>query len=170
MLRVLANWRDEFHAVEGEVCYSPFSPDDIRLHHRGDVQYCPEDDVHFPTLTVEQTIRFAAKMRVPRARAQGLSRMEITDVLMTSFGLRHVRKTPVGDACITRSLRRGEEKSIYQRNFGHEGLIDLLGQVRLILSRSSFCLHYLSVRHEVWTRPLLLNMCMPCALQLTSPG
>ncbi|KAG8216186.1 ABC-2 type transporter-domain-containing protein [Butyriboletus roseoflavus] len=115
LLKVLANWRDEFHAVEGEVCYNSFSPDDIRLHYRGDVQYCPEDDVHFPTLSVEQTIGFAAKTRAPHARAQGLSRkefwVEITDILMTLFGLRHVRRTPVGDAAL-RGVSGGEKKRV----------------------------------------------------------
>ena len=111
----MANRRDEFHAVEGEVYYNSFTPEDIRLHYRGDVQYCPEDDVHFPTLTVEQTIGFAAKTRVPHARAPGLSRKEfwtqITDVLMTLFGLRHVKGTPVGDAAL-RGVSGGEKKRV----------------------------------------------------------
>lgn len=111
----MANRRDEFHAVEGEVCYNSFTPDDIRLHYRGDVQYCPEDDVHFPSLTVAQTIGFAAKTRVPRARVQGLTRkqfwMQITDILMTLFGLRHVRKMPVGDAAL-RGVSGGEKKRV----------------------------------------------------------
>ena len=111
----MANRRDEFHAVEGEVYYNSFTPDDIRLHYRGDVQYCPEDDVHFPSLTVEQTIGFAAKTRVPRARVQGLTRkqfwMQITDILMTLFGLRHVRKMPVGDAAL-RGVSGGEKKRV----------------------------------------------------------
>lgn len=115
LLKVLANRRDEFHAVEGEVYYNSFSPEDIRLHYRGDVQYCPEDDVHFPTLTVEQTIGFAAKTRVPRARAEGITRKEfwiqITDVLMTLFGLQHVKNTPVGDAAL-RGVSGGEKKRV----------------------------------------------------------
>ncbi|KAI9570995.1 ABC-2 type transporter-domain-containing protein [Boletus coccyginus] len=114
-LKVLANRRDEFHAVEGEVFYNSFTPDDIRLHYRGDVQYCPEDDVHFPSLTVEQTIGFAAKTRAPRARAQGMTRKqfwkEVSGVLMTVFGLRKVSKTPVGDAAL-RGVSGGEKKRV----------------------------------------------------------
>ncbi|KAI0653264.1 hypothetical protein C8Q70DRAFT_1059497 [Cubamyces menziesii] len=30
---------------------------------RGDVQYCPEDNAHFPTITADQTLRFAATTR-----------------------------------------------------------------------------------------------------------
>ncbi|KAG6380438.1 hypothetical protein JVT61DRAFT_8577 [Boletus reticuloceps] len=117
-LKVLANRRDEFHAVEGEVCYNSFSPDDIRLHYRGDVQYCPEDDVHFPSLTVEQTIGFAAKTRAPRARGQGMTRkefwMHITDCLDDLVWLATRKKNASWGCCVARSLRRGEEKSVYQ--------------------------------------------------------
>ncbi|KIJ16544.1 hypothetical protein PAXINDRAFT_113734 [Paxillus involutus ATCC 200175] len=115
LLKVLANQRDEFYAVEGQVHYNSFSPDAIRLHHRGDVKYCPEEDIHFPTLTVEQTISFAAKTRVPHARADGITRKEywsqVTDILTTLFGLRHVRKSPVGDAAL-RGISGGEKKRV----------------------------------------------------------
>ncbi len=94
--------------------YDSLSPSDIRKHHRGDVIYCPEDDVHFPTLTVEQTIKFAAKLRTPRLRL-GYSRDEyaeaVTDMLTTVFGLKHARKTLVGDAAI-RGVSGGEKKRV----------------------------------------------------------
>ena len=67
-MKVLANQRHEFHKVEGEVWYDSLPPEQIEAHYRGDVQYCPEDDVHFPTLTVDQTLRFAAETRTPRQR------------------------------------------------------------------------------------------------------
>ncbi|KAK7683573.1 hypothetical protein QCA50_013411 [Cerrena zonata] len=51
LLKVLANQRDEYHEVKGEVNYDSFTPQEVNKHYRGDVQYCPEDDVHFPTLT-----------------------------------------------------------------------------------------------------------------------
>ena len=112
-LKMLANQRDTYHDVQGVVHYDSLTPKDIAAHHRGDVQYSPEDDVHFPTLTVEETIRFAAKTRTPHARADGQSRdeliEEITDVLTTVFGLRHARKTLVGDARI-RGISGGEKK------------------------------------------------------------
>ncbi|KAF5379148.1 hypothetical protein D9615_006042 [Tricholomella constricta] len=113
-LKTLANMRDEYHAVNGEVHYDSLSPSDIEKHYRGDVQYCPEDDVHFPTLTVEQTLEFAAKTRTPRSRA-GETRKAynglMTDILTTLFGLRHARKTPVGDAAV-RGVSGGEKKRV----------------------------------------------------------
>ncbi|KAI0074336.1 pleiotropic drug resistance ABC transporter [Panus rudis PR-1116 ss-1] len=114
-LKVLANQRDEFHKVEGEMYYDSFTPEEIYKHYRGDVQYSPEDDVHFPTLTVEETLGFAAKTRTPRARLPGDTREEhvnrVVDVWTTVFGLRHVRKSIVGDAAI-RGVSGGEKKRV----------------------------------------------------------
>ena len=112
---MLANQRDTYHDVQGQVHYDSMSPKQIAAHYRGDVQYSPEDDVHFPTLTVEETIRFAAKTRIPHVRAGDQSRdeliEEITDVLTTIFGLRHVRKTLVGNATV-RGVSGGEKKRV----------------------------------------------------------
>ncbi|TCD65301.1 hypothetical protein EIP91_002826 [Steccherinum ochraceum] len=114
-LKVLANQRSEYHAVEGDVHYDSFTPEEIYKHYRGDVQYCPEDDIHFPTLTVEETISFAAKTRTPHVRIGGESREahmdRVVDVLTTLFGLRHVRKSLVGDASI-RGVSGGEKKRV----------------------------------------------------------
>jgi ATP-binding cassette, subfamily G (WHITE), member 2, SNQ2 len=116
-LKTLANHRKEYHAVHGEVHYDSLTPETLAKHYRGDVQYCPEDDVHFPTLTVEQTLRFAAKTRAPaeRSRIGGATRKQhvedTVDLLTTIFGLRHARKTPVGDAAI-RGVSGGEKKRV----------------------------------------------------------
>jgi ATP-binding cassette subfamily G (WHITE) protein 2 (SNQ2) len=114
-LKMLANQRDTYHEVQGDINYDSVTPKEIAAHYRGDVQYSPEDDVHFPTLTVEETIRFAAKTRTPHTRADGQTRdeliEEITDILTTVFGLRHVRKTLVGDAGI-RGISGGEKKRV----------------------------------------------------------
>jgi len=114
LLKTLSNQRKEYYSVTGDVHYDSLTPEDIRDHFRGDVQYCPEDDIHFPTLTVDQTIRFAATSRTPRSR-WGNSRDEFADastmVLETVFGLRHARNTPVGDAAV-RGVSGGEKKRV----------------------------------------------------------
>lgn len=112
LLKTLANQRGEYHAVEGTVNYDSLTPEDIEKHYRGDVQYCPEDDVHFPTLTVEETIKFAAKLRAPHERMSGYDREKYTDlitnILTTVFGLNHTKQTVVGDASI-RGVSGGEK-------------------------------------------------------------
>ncbi|KAI4517501.1 ABC-2 type transporter-domain-containing protein [Schizophyllum commune] len=109
-LKTLANQREEYHSIDGRVDYDSLTPEEITKHYRGDVLYCPEDDVHFSTLTVEQTLKFAAYCRAPRERNRlGHSRDAyedvVTDVLMTLFGLQHTRHTKVGDNMIRGALR-----------------------------------------------------------------
>lgn len=113
-LKTIANRRSEYHAVEGDVFYDSISPSELHNHYRGDVQYCPEDDIHFPTLTVDQTLKFASTTRTPRetltkTRSQ-FARKE-TDVLTTIFGLRHAKHTPVGNAAV-RGVSGGEKKRV----------------------------------------------------------
>lgn len=114
-LKTLANQRGEYHAVEGDVSYDSFTPQDIHNHYRGDVIYCPEDDIHFPTLTVEETLSFAIKTRTPQTRFANQSRKqfndEFLDVLLRIFGLRHARNTVVGNAAI-RGVSGGEKKRV----------------------------------------------------------
>ena len=115
LLKTLTNQRADYHLVEGDVHYDSLSPEDIAKHFRGDVTYCPEDDIHFPTLTVDETLKFAAKMRAPHTRFEERSRgsyvTSITDIVQTIFGLRHVKNTPVGDAAI-RGVSGGEKKRV----------------------------------------------------------
>ncbi|KAJ2929810.1 hypothetical protein H1R20_g7294, partial [Candolleomyces eurysporus] len=114
LLKTMANHTSEYHSVTGSRHYDSITPADLAKHFRGDVQYCPEDDVHFPTLTVEQTIQFAARTRTPRTRAE-YSREQfqetLTTILTTVFGLRHAKKTPVGDAAV-RGVSGGEKKRV----------------------------------------------------------
>ncbi|KAG6814964.1 hypothetical protein H0H93_011487, partial [Arthromyces matolae] len=113
-LKVLANHRSEYHSVEGNVHYDSFTPEQVYKHYRGDVQYCPEDDYHFPTMTVKQTLDFAAKTRVPHTRleeSKGRYVNKMTEILSTIFGLSHVQDTPVGDAAI-RGVSGGEKKRV----------------------------------------------------------
>ncbi|KAG1784825.1 uncharacterized protein HD556DRAFT_1461475 [Suillus plorans] len=111
----IANQCGEYHAIQSEVCYDFFTPKDIARQYRGDVIYCPDDDVHFPTLTVEQTLSFAIKTRTPHARFIDQTReqfnRDVVDILVRIFGLRHARNTVVGDAAI-RGVSGGEKKRV----------------------------------------------------------
>ncbi|KAH7882924.1 ABC-2 type transporter-domain-containing protein [Phlebopus sp. FC_14] len=114
-LKTIANQRREYHAVYGDVYYDSFTPQDIETRYRGDVIYCPEDDVHFPTLSVSQTLSFAATTRTPQQRFTNQSRGDynvlITEVLMRIFGLGHARNTVVGNEAI-RGVSGGEKKRV----------------------------------------------------------
>jgi ATP-binding cassette subfamily G (WHITE) protein 2 (SNQ2) len=79
--------------VVGEVSYDGITPEHLTKHYRGgislyhsllcpalitsvDVAYSPEDDTHFPSLSVKNTLAVAAKMRTPQNRVMQLSRPE----------------------------------------------------------------------------------------------
>lgn len=114
LLKTLANSHEEYNKVEGELFYDSISPQDLKDRFRGDVQYCSEEDVHFSTLNVDETLDFAAKSRTPNKRfghTRAEYRKAITDVLITVFGLNHARKTRVGDAVI-RGISGGEKKRV----------------------------------------------------------
>ena len=82
--------------------------------------YAPEDDEHFPTLMVKDTLRFAAASRAPRGDyrvtfAEKDSRRAFTkltrEAIATILGLRHTYNTVVGDSML-RGVSGGERKRV----------------------------------------------------------
>ncbi|TVY46155.1 ZEB2-regulated ABC transporter [Lachnellula occidentalis] len=82
---------------------------------RGECIYQAEVDVHFPQLTVGQTLEFAAQARAPRNRIPGVTRDQyaahMRDVIMAVFGLTHTLNTKVGNDFI-RGVSGGERKRV----------------------------------------------------------
>lgn len=87
----------------------------MHKHFRGEAIYTAEVDVHFPQLTVGQTLEFAAQARAPRHIPGGISRQEfaryLRDVIMASFGISHTINTRVGNDFI-RGVSGGERKRV----------------------------------------------------------
>ncbi|THU88646.1 hypothetical protein K435DRAFT_866116 [Dendrothele bispora CBS 962.96] len=77
------------------------------------VVYNVETDVHFPNLTVRQTLSFAAKAHTLRRRLPGVTREQFAEhmkaVVMALFGLSHTGNTKVGNDFI-RGVSGGERK------------------------------------------------------------
>ncbi|KAF9399449.1 hypothetical protein BGX21_006228 [Mortierella sp. AD011] len=114
LLRVLADDRKNYKKVEGDVTYGPFSAEEIRKHHRGEVLYNQEDDFHYPTLTVRQTLETALKTKTPTARLQEHRNQfvqELLQVLTKMYGLTKQIDTVVGNAFI-RGISGGERKRL----------------------------------------------------------
>jgi ATP-binding cassette subfamily G (WHITE) protein 2 (PDR) len=82
---------------------------------RGEAIYTAEVDVHFPQLSVGQTLEFAAIARAPRHIPGGISRDEYArrsrDVIMASFGISHTLNTQVGNDFV-RGVSGGERKRV----------------------------------------------------------
>ena len=87
----------------------------MRTRYRGEAIYTAEQDVHFPQLTVAQTLSFAARARVPRNRLPEVSRDQyaehMKDVVMAIFGLMGCANTKVGNDFI-RGVSGGERKRV----------------------------------------------------------
>jgi len=56
LLKTLANQTGSFSHISGEISYSGISPKEMAKRHTGDLAYLPEDDIHLPVLTVDQTL------------------------------------------------------------------------------------------------------------------
>jgi ATP-binding cassette subfamily G (WHITE) protein 2 (PDR) len=77
--------------------------------------YTAEVDVHFPQLTVGQTLAFAAEARAPRKPLGGMTRRQYAehsrDVIMAIFGISHTINTRVGNDFL-RGVSGGERKRV----------------------------------------------------------
>ncbi|GAA6016702.1 hypothetical protein JCM11491_000212 [Sporobolomyces phaffii] len=114
-LKTLANETDGFSGVKGTVSYDGITPKLMHKQFKGDVAYLPEDDVHMPFLTVNQTLTFAAATRAPAKDGRVNSRKETIegrrDVLASLLGLKHTYNTKVGNDYV-RGVSGGERKRV----------------------------------------------------------
>ncbi|KAM0597881.1 hypothetical protein D7B24_008628 [Verticillium nonalfalfae] len=109
LLKTLANHRAEYSAVDGEVYYGPLPAAEQEARFRGEVVYCEEDDRHFPTLTVWQTLWFALATKTRRRAAWTIP--VVLDAFLAMFGIDHTRDTLVGDEHV-RGVSGGERKRV----------------------------------------------------------
>ena len=91
------------------------SRDTMQSQFRGELIYQAETDVHFPRLTVGQTLLLAAQARTPQNRIPGVSRLRyaehLRDVVIAAFGLSHTIDSQVGNDFI-RGVSGGERKRV----------------------------------------------------------
>lgn len=71
--------------------------------------YVPEEDVHFPTLTVKQTLEFALQSKTPKRYQNRIPRY--LEIYGRVFGMTHTMNTLVGNEYI-RGVSGGERKRI----------------------------------------------------------
>lgn len=87
----------------------------MKKEFKGEVIYNQEVDKHFPHLTVGQTLEFAAAVRTPSDRMDGMSRNEhsklMARVVMAICGLTQTYNTKVGNDFV-RGVSGGERKRV----------------------------------------------------------
>ena len=100
---------------KSDINYQGIHPKQMHADFRGECIYTAEVDVHFPMLTVGQTLEFAAMARAPRYIPGGISRdlyaRYMRDVIMASFGISHTINTRVGNDFV-RGVSGGERKRV----------------------------------------------------------
>ncbi|KAG8532824.1 uncharacterized protein KY384_002702 [Bacidia gigantensis] len=98
-----------------EINYQGIPKETMHKDFRGECMYQAEIDVHFPQLTVGQTLKFAAEAKAPRNRLPGVTRdmyaEHMTKVIMAVFGISHTFNTKVGNEYI-RGVSGGERKRV----------------------------------------------------------
>ena len=115
-LKTLAGETHGFEVDPGsKVNYEGIHFQQMHKHFRGEVIYTAEQDVHFPQLTVGETLLFAARARAPRLLPPGVTPVRyaqhLRDVVMSIFGIRHTLNTKVGNDFV-RGVSGGERKRV----------------------------------------------------------
>ncbi|KAH8662709.1 P-loop containing nucleoside triphosphate hydrolase protein [Ilyonectria robusta] len=95
--------------------YNGVPADEMHKHHKGEAIYTAEVDVHFPMLSVGDTLTFAARARCPQNLPAGIDHNQYSehmrDVVMAMYGISHTVNTQVGDNYI-RGVSGGERKRV----------------------------------------------------------
>ncbi|KAF5256808.1 hypothetical protein FOXYS1_12697 [Fusarium oxysporum] len=95
--------------------YQGITPEEMHSHHRGEAIYTAEVDVHFPMLSVGDTLTFASRARRPRTLPGSVQpnnfANHLRDVVMAMFGILHTVNTRVGNDFI-RGVSGGERKRV----------------------------------------------------------
>ncbi|KAJ7150350.1 ABC-2 type transporter-domain-containing protein [Mycena filopes] len=116
-LKAIANDRETFGSVLGEVLYQGIDAQTMQKHYKGEVVFNQEDDIHIATLTVAQTLAFALSTKTPgpNGRLPGVSRKEfdaeVQDTLLRMLNISHTKQTLVGDEFV-RGVSGGERKRV----------------------------------------------------------
>ncbi|KAK4133652.1 hypothetical protein BT67DRAFT_434638 [Trichocladium antarcticum] len=113
-LKSIANQRYGYTSVGGDVLYGPFTAEEF-VQYRGEAVYNEEDDVHHPTLTVEQTLGFAIDVKIPGKLPAGITKQQfrekVVSLLLKMFNIEHTRRTIVGNSFV-RGVSGGERKRV----------------------------------------------------------
>jgi ABC-type multidrug transport system ATPase subunit len=94
--------------------------DDVDFHaelvaERESVGIVPQDDIVHPELTVEESLQFGARLRLPAGASAAEVQAEV-DRVLAELGIEHIRASRIGDA-VRRGISGGQRKRV---NLGQE--------------------------------------------------
>lgn len=114
-LKTIANQRGGYIGVNGDVKYGGIPSQEFARKYQGEAVYNEEDDVHFPTLTVKQTLEFALSLKSPGKRLPHQTVKSLNEEVLNTFlkmlGIPHTANTLVGSA-VVRGVSGGERKRV----------------------------------------------------------
>ncbi|KAL5351716.1 hypothetical protein ACLOAV_003576 [Pseudogymnoascus australis] len=115
LLNVLSNHRLGYEEITGDVTFGDMTAEEAKQY-KGQIIMNTEEEIFYPTLSVGDTIDFAARLKVPYHLPQGIETAEQyaqhkKDFLLRSVGIAHTASTKVGDAYI-RGVSGGERKRV----------------------------------------------------------
>ena len=116
-LKMFGNQRFGYKEIKGDVTYGGTSAEKMGKDFRGEVLYNPEDDLHYATLSVKNTLKFALKTKTPgkASRNEGETRSqyvrEFLRVVTKLFWIEHTMNTKVGNEYV-RGVSGGEKKRV----------------------------------------------------------
>ncbi|KAI0855739.1 putative ABC multidrug transporter [Xylaria cubensis] len=115
LLKVLANMRQEFFRVSGNIRYGNIGHKEARRF-RDQIVMNTEDDQHFPSLMVSEVMEFAVGTKIakkgPKSTSSKTKHVENkTEAILGSLGISHTMDTAVGDEFI-RGVSGGERKRV----------------------------------------------------------
>jgi ABC-type multidrug transport system ATPase subunit len=114
---MLGNQRFGYEEISGDVTYGGTDAKEMAKKYRSEVLYNPEDDLHYATLKVKETLKFALKTRTPgkASRKEGESRSDYVNeflrVVSKLFWIEHTMDTKVGNELV-RGVSGGEKKRV----------------------------------------------------------
>ncbi|RDW60635.1 hypothetical protein BP6252_12018 [Coleophoma cylindrospora] len=113
VLKLMGNSTDSFAAIQGDIAFGTLTPSEISSRYGSEVVYVAEDDMHYPRLSVENTLQFGLRLRRPKDKEVSQSEfMEtMTNSILSSLGMLHTKKTIVGDAFV-RGVSGGERRRV----------------------------------------------------------
>ncbi|KKK21456.1 ABC transporter [Aspergillus ochraceoroseus] len=116
-LKAIGNQRSGYKSVDGDIHYGGTDANTMADNYRSEVLYNPEEDLHYATLTVRETLMFALKSRTPdkASRLPGETQEEYQRTFLSTiaklFWIEHALGTKVGDELV-RGVSGGEKKRV----------------------------------------------------------
>ncbi|KAJ5697282.1 ATP-binding cassette transporter [Penicillium malachiteum] len=111
-LKALANMREEYLAMDGKVCYGSIDAAAVKTNRPDQIAFVGENDVHFPSLSVATTLRFAinARQSISEPDRASLVEQDLQTVLQL-MGLDHVAGVHIGSDHI-RGVSGGQRRRV----------------------------------------------------------